>query len=127
MRHPAVYWISTVLICLALGAGGVMSLMGGPEVEQGTAHMGFPVWFSRFLGVAYLLAVAAILLTITPRFLREWAYGGIVITMCGAIAAHLGAGDAPAKTIPAAVIIVITLISRFSWAARDARLHAPKS
>ena len=89
--RTAGYWISTGIIALAFGSGGVAYLAGGEEQLRGMAELGYPAYFVTILGVWKVLGALAI---VTPRFprLREWAYAGIAFDLIGAAASHAAVG-----------------------------------
>lgn len=117
------YWVSTGLIALAMLAGGGMDLMAGPEVVEGLAHLGYPAYFARLLGVWKLLGGITILAPGLPR-LKEWAYAGIFIDLSAASVSHAASGDGFAKAV---IPLVLAGIMFASWALRPAsrKLLAP--
>jgi len=82
------YWISTGLISAFYLMSSSMYLTQNPELMQGFAAMGFPVFFVTMLGVAKLLGALALL---NPWFetLKEWAYAGFTFTLIGAVWVHV--------------------------------------
>jgi hypothetical protein len=117
------YWVTTALVALAMGSGGVMDLARGPEMVAGMAHLGYPTYFLLILGAWKLLAVPALLAPGLPR-LKEWAYAGITFDLTGAAASHAFAGDPAANVVTPLVILAVTAAS---WALRPAsrKLVAP--
>src|SRR5690349_7802259 len=92
------YWVATILIVLALLAGGVADLIHGPtllfagdSVVLVLARLGYPVYLLTILGVWKLLGAAALLVPRFPR-LKEWAYAGIFIELTGAAASVAARG-----------------------------------
>ncbi|HTV20564.1 MAG TPA: DoxX family protein, partial [Polyangiaceae bacterium] len=69
------YWLTTILICLALISGGIGELLKPPAAVQGMARLGYPAYVMTILGVWKLLGAFAILIPRFPR-LKEWAYAG---------------------------------------------------
>lgn len=113
--RAASYWISTGIIVLAFGAGGVAYLMGGEAQLRGMAELGYPAYFVTILGILKVLGALAIL---TPRFprLREWAYAGIAFDLIGAAASHAAVGH-PAMKVAAPLIVLA--IMAVSWRLAD--------
>ena len=113
-KKNLIYWISTGFLAFALVGGGVANVTRSPEMVQGMAHLGYPLYFMTILGSWKLLAAVAIL---APGFarLKEWAYAGIFFTFSGALFSHLGAGD-PLSSVGAPV--VLSIIAAVSWGLR---------
>lgn len=111
-----IYWISTVLISMAMLAGGIAYLFRIDEVLQGVAALGYPKYFVPMLGACKLFGGLVLLLPRLPR-LKEWAYAGIVINLAAAFVSHAALGDAVAKLIAPAVLLGIAGIS---WGTRPA-------
>lgn len=116
-----VYWITTVLVALAMGTGGVSELLRLPALVAGMSKLGYPVYVCTILGVWKVLGTIAILIPRTPR-LKEWAYAGIVFDLTGAAASHFFASDASTELVAP---IVLTLITFASWALRPASRYLP--
>lgn len=82
------YWISTGLVSAFYLMSSGMYLSKSPELMQGYAAMGFPVFFVTILGVAKLLGALA-LLNPWSQTLKEWAYAGFTFTLIGAVWVHV--------------------------------------
>jgi len=109
-----VYYATTALLCLMMGAGGVFDVMRPAEVMEGMTHLGFPAWFPVHLGVAKLLGVAAVVAPGLPR-LKEWAYAGFTINLLSASMAHLQTGDPMSNVITPLLGVALVF---GSWATR---------
>jgi uncharacterized membrane protein YphA (DoxX/SURF4 family) len=107
------YWITTVLLALLIGMSGFMDITHNPALAAGMHLLGYPDYVMTILGVAKLLAVAALLI---PGFrrIKEWAYAGIVFDLLGAIWSHNAVGD-HAGSINAAVILLLAIASYITW------------
>jgi uncharacterized membrane protein YphA (DoxX/SURF4 family) len=104
------YWITTGLVALAFGPGGVMDFMAGPEVAAIMSHLGYPLYMARILGVFKILGTVAVLAPGMAR-IKEWAYAGIAIDLIGAAASHWAVGDGPKDVLPPLVLLVVTAAS----------------
>jgi len=117
MTRRYAYWICTALLVLWLTPSGVLDLMRVPNVVQILHHLGYPTYLGPILGVAKLLAVAAILYPRT-RVLREWAYAGITIDLLGAFVSHAVVHDPiGVKIIP----LLVLALAAGSYLLRPAR------
>jgi hypothetical protein len=108
--RTASYWVSTGIIALAIGSGGVAYLAGGEEQLRGMAQLGYPAYFVTILGVWKVLGALAI---VTPRFprLREWAYAGIAFDLIGAAASHAAVGNPEMHVVAPLVVLAIMAVS----------------
>jgi hypothetical protein len=110
------YWITTSLIGLAFAFGGVMDVIGGKEMVEGMALLGYPAYFATILGVWKLLAAPAILVPGLPR-LKEWAYAGMFFDLTGAAASHAAVSDPVGKIVTPLVLAGLLIAS---WRLRPA-------
>lgn len=115
------YWVTTVLVGLALAPAGVNDLIAGPEMTAGIEGLGYPKHLLYLLGVAKLLAVITIFAPKFPR-LKEWAYAGIAVNMIGASYSHTMNGD-PIQNIVTPLMILA--IAMGSWYLRPADRKLP--
>lgn len=113
-KHTA-YWITTGILVFCM-TGGIFELVGAQATVEGIEKLGYPAYIIPWLGLAKILAIAAILWPGLPR-LKEWAYAGIFFNMMGALASHIGHGDGAWIMVVNVVIAAITLAS---WALRPA-------
>ncbi len=110
------YWVSTALVCAAMGGGGVMDLLAPPDLLEIMEGLGYPAYVLTILGFWKLGAVVTLLVPGLPR-LKEWAYAGIVFDLTGATWSHMAVGDATADVVTPLVILAITAVS---WRLRPA-------
>jgi uncharacterized membrane protein YphA (DoxX/SURF4 family) len=112
-----VYWITTILVALPIGSGGIAQVAQLKENVEGFTHvLGYPAYFVTVLGVWKVLGAIAILVPRCPR-LKEWAYAGIFFDLTGAAASWAavgGSGEAGHIIAP----LVIAGFTVASWALR---------
>jgi hypothetical protein len=108
------YWVTTGIVALLIGSGGIMQVMLRPDAVAGIMRLGYPVYFIVLLGVWKVLGALAILAPRLPR-LKEWAYAGIFFDLTGASVSHLASGSSAGNVIGPAVFAVVMLAS---WALR---------
>ncbi|WP_019620072.1 DoxX family protein [Amphritea japonica] len=106
-----VYHVSKSLLAFAFTSTGIANLAGLMEGDM--SRLGYQNYFSIIIGVAFIIAVICIYQT-KVKFLQEWAYGGIAITIVGAFASHFFLGDPLSKNIPALLLMIIFIISYYS-------------
>jgi uncharacterized membrane protein YphA (DoxX/SURF4 family) len=106
-----IYWISTALICLVMGAGGVMDAIANPEaVKMVHDQLGYPVYFVSFIGVAKILGTIAILVPGFPK-LKEWAYAGFTFDLIGATYSGMAIGAAVVQSLPMLAFFALLAVS----------------
>ena len=122
-RDKITYWIFTVLFILPLAGSGIGFLTLRPVAIEGMTHLGYPLYITRFLGLAKLLGVLAILVGTFPR-IKEWAYAGFVFNLLGAAYSHLFSGDGP-KALGPLAILSFTFISYCYWRKSNFSMRQP--
>lgn len=78
-----IYWVITGLFSAFMLFSAVPDIMIIPEAVKFMSHLGYPNYFTPFIGVAKLLGVIAILIPGYPR-IKEWAYAGLAFDLIGA-------------------------------------------
>jgi len=110
--NKIIYWIATVWLALGMAATGIGQLVNAPG--QGGADMiarlGYPAYILPILGVWKMLGVVAVLV---PKFplMKEWAYAGFFFIMTGAIFSHIAVGESVVETLPALLLLLLTVVS----------------
>ncbi len=113
------YWVVTGLLAVFIVLGAVLDVTHHPAALEGIQHLGYPVYFVRYIGVLKLLGVAVLLLPGWPR-LKEWAYAGLFFDTTGALYSAIANGDTPDTWVPAALGIALTLGSYYLHRRRTA-------
>jgi uncharacterized membrane protein YphA (DoxX/SURF4 family) len=106
-------WVLTLLPAALLVMSGTMKLMGGPELEKGMEHSGYPLAVAKPLGIVEIACAVIYLIPQTA------VLGAILLTgyMGGAIATHVRLEES---------FIMQTAIGLVVWLGiylRDARLR----
>ena len=117
------YWVFTIMILGIMGGGGVANLLhtgGSVEILQ---KLGYPTYFSSFLGVTKILGIMAILLPVPPT-LREWAYAGFTFDVCAAVFSLFSIGVPFIQlTIPILALIAVQGSSSVGVERRQYEIH----
>jgi uncharacterized membrane protein YphA (DoxX/SURF4 family) len=115
------YWTTTTILAVEALVGGVVGLTNGREmvvagapIDDVMAHLGYPVYFARILGVWEARAGIALLAPRLPR-VKEWAYAGIFFNMTGAAVSRAVRGDDVSHIAAPLVFAGLTVAS---WALR---------
>ena len=115
MGRKLTYWISTVIVALAL-LGSLSYLTGSEQVVSGFARSGYPQHLRIVLGFAKPAAAIVLLLPGLP-LLKEWAYAGTTFALVMAFIAAYAIGDAP--QVWAMPLVLLALLG-VSYATRPA-------
>jgi hypothetical protein len=77
------YWTFTVLFAALMLLSAIPDVINSPEAVAFMTMLGYPTYFTQFIGLAKVLGVIAILIPGYPR-VTEWAYAGLVFDLSGA-------------------------------------------
>jgi hypothetical protein len=88
------YWVFTILLVALMLFSALGSFMSSPESAAFAKQFAYPAYIFKFLAVAKILGVVAILVPGNPR-LKEWAYAGFTFDMLGAIYSFYANGTFP--------------------------------
>jgi hypothetical protein len=92
-RTNLLYWIITGLFAVMMTFSAVPDILMVPQaIAVVTDHLGYPLYFLPFLGVAKLLGAITLVVPRFPR-LKEWAYAGFFFDLLGAMYSHIAVGD----------------------------------
>lgn len=82
-KTKIIYWTSTILFALFMLFTAVPDILKVDDAVKFMTHLGYPLYFIPFIGVAKVLGSIAILI---PNFkkIKEWAYAGIFFDLIGA-------------------------------------------
>lgn len=84
-KTKTLYWIFTVLFSVSMLVTAIPNvLLNADTVKFMKDHLGYPNYFTVFIGVAKILGSVAILLP-KPSRLKEWAYAGLAFDLAGAM------------------------------------------
>ena len=93
-RRTRLYWIVTGVMAAFMLMASIPDILRIPEAADLFRHLGYPSYLLPFLGTAKTLGVIAILAP-RVRWLKEWAYAGLVFDLIGALYSHVAVGDPP--------------------------------
>jgi hypothetical protein len=108
------YWVFTILLVALMLFSAVGSFMNNPQSAEIAKHLGYTVSLFKFLAVAKILGIIAILVPGNPR-LKEWAYAGFTFDLIGATYSSLAAGDPVNAQIPVFVVLIFVFGSYITY------------
>jgi hypothetical protein len=121
-RRQVVYWVVSLPVLAETALGIQWDFARNPTVVDALATIGFPDYMADVLGVAKVLALAALLVPGFAR-LKEWAYAGLVFVYLGAAACHFSVDDEVGAVLTP---LVLGLVALASWALRPASRRDPR-
>ena len=78
------YWIFTIIFAIMMFGSAIPDVLSNEIAVKGMhIHLGYPLYFIPFIGVAKVLGVIAILIPGYPK-IKEWAYAGLFFDLIGA-------------------------------------------
>ena len=83
-KTNTIYWIITGLFAAFMLFSAIPDILILPDAVTFITHLGYPVYFVPFIGIAKLLGVIAIVIPGFPR-IKEWAYAGLAFDLIGAV------------------------------------------
>lgn len=87
-----IYWIATIISAgLMIFSAIPDALLTRDAITFMNGYLHFPDYFTRFLGIAKILGVIAILIPGYPK-IKEWAYAGLIFDLAGAIYSQIAVG-----------------------------------
>jgi len=115
-RLTILYWVFTIIFALLM----LFSAVGGLQPSAGAIKimhdgLGYPVYFIRFISIAKVLGVIAILL---PQFnrVKEWAYAGLFFDLAGALYSGIAtAGNFDPMILTMFIWIIPGILSYYYW------------
>jgi len=106
-----IYWISTGLLLALMLMSGVLSIINGPDSQKIMhGHLGYPNYFTVFLGVAKLLGIIALLVPGFPK-LKEWVYAGFTFDLLGAVYSFIAVKDPISAVAPFVIFFALLIVS----------------
>ncbi|HTE32006.1 MAG TPA: DoxX family protein [Chryseolinea sp.] len=114
------YYATTGLMSFAM-LFSAYAYLTKPEVRQGFQHLGFPDYFRVELGIAKF--IAAFLLWLPIRLLREASYVGLAISFVSAFIAHIASGDSISHIINPLLVLAILTVSYITYTKTSSNLE----
>lgn len=113
-KTKIIYWILTTLFLGLMLFSAIPDILCVPDAVTFMTHLGYPVYFIPFIGIAKLLGVVAILI---PGFARvkEWAYAGLLFDLIGACYSVIAVEGFSAGVLPMFIFIGIAFGSYFYY------------
>jgi len=112
------YWVTTILVALPIGSGGVGQIVQYLANPHGFVPvLRYPTYFFAILGFWKAAGAITILVPRFPR-LKEWAYAGIFFDLTGAAASCAWVGGYGAYGFHVIAPLLICVLAMASWALR---------
>lgn len=88
-KTKIIYWASTVLFVLFMALTAIPDVLVSEDAVKFMSHLGYPLYFVRFIGIAKILGAVAILIPGNYPRIKEWAYAGLFFDLIGATYSQL--------------------------------------
>ena len=82
-KTNTLYWIFTIPFAAMMLFSSYSDIVLSPDAIKFMSHLGYPNYFTQFIGIAKVLGVIGILIPGFPR-IKEWAYAGLAFDLIGA-------------------------------------------
>jgi uncharacterized membrane protein YphA (DoxX/SURF4 family) len=106
-----IYWVFTIIFAGFMLMSGITNMLRVPSaVDLITAHLGYPVYFIVFIGIAKTLGSIAILIPGFPK-IKEWAYAGLSFDLIAAAYSLAAVGDPFSKWCFMFLFFVLAAVS----------------
>jgi uncharacterized membrane protein YphA (DoxX/SURF4 family) len=106
-----IYWTATIICAALMLASSIPDVMNVPDAVKFMSQLGYPPYFTPFIGWLKILGITAILVPGFPR-LKEWAYAGLAFDLIGATYSQIAIGT-PASGWAMMSIFFIPLIASY--------------
>ena len=83
-NNNVLYWIVTGIFSAFMLSTSVPDILLIPDAIKFITHLGYPLYFVVFIGIAKTLGSIAILIPGFPR-IKEWAYAGLAFDLIAAV------------------------------------------
>ena len=108
-RRSIAFQVITVVIAIAYLITGLGNILPITHIAQDMAHLGYPAYFLKIIGVWKILAAIVIVVPNIPR-IKEWAYAGMIFDLTGAAFSRFAIGDPLAQIIiPLGIAALVTM------------------
>jgi uncharacterized membrane protein YphA (DoxX/SURF4 family) len=108
------YWVVTILFSLFMLFSSIPDIINSPDAVKFMTHLGYPNYFTPFIGIAKLLGIIAILIPGFPR-IKEWAYAGLFFDLVGATYSNLATDGFQPGMFVMVLPIAFLFISHYLW------------
>jgi hypothetical protein len=122
-RIYIVFRIATALFLLPQLWSAVQYFTEAPEMVATMIHLGYPIYFTKILGVAKVLGAVGLVQRRYPR-LTEWAFAGFTFELIGAIVSHLASGDPVVVALVPLAFLAVLIVAYAAWRVPRRRARA---
>lgn len=91
-RTKLLYWIVNVVFGVVMLGSAIPDIIETESVVKFMTILGYPTYFTPFIGAAKIIGVVAIFIPGYPR-MKEWAYAGLCFDLVGATYSLIAIGS----------------------------------
>ncbi|HEV9038606.1 MAG TPA: DoxX family protein [Puia sp.] len=116
-----IYWVLTIVFAGFMAFTAIPDALVVPDAAKFMTHLGYPNYFTHFIGIAKLLGAIAILI---PGFrtIKEWAYAGLFFDLIGAFYSNFMVDGANAPMVVTMVLLFAFGIGSYLY---NRKVYAP--
>jgi len=104
-----IFRVTTIVIAVAYLVTGLGNILPIAHIAHDMAHLGYPAYFLKIIGVWKILAAVVMVVPNIPR-IKEWAYAGMIFDLTGAAFSSFAIGDPLAQiVIPLGIAALVTV------------------
>jgi hypothetical protein len=118
-KTKVIYWIFTALFAAFMLLTAVPDVLMSDDAVKFMDHLGYPRYFTPFIGWAKILGAAAILVPGFPR-IKEWAYAGLFFDLIGATYSQIATDG---LMLPILFMLVPFILGAISYVYHHKRLR----
>lgn len=111
-RTKIIYWTCTILFAGFMLFSAIPDILVVDAAKEFLTHLGYPIYFIPFIGIAKALGCIAILIP-GLRLIKEWAYAGLFFDLIGAVYSNImvdGLQPGMAMMIPVFAIAITSYL-----------------
>ena len=112
-KTNVVYWVITALFAAFMAFTAIPDILMVADAVTFMNHLGYPGYFTPFIGVAKVAGSIAILIPGYPR-IKEWAYAGLVFDLIAAMFS-IASTTGLAASLPLILFIAFAYLSYFLY------------
>jgi hypothetical protein len=106
------YWIVTALFSAFMIFSSIGGITLQPEaVAMLHEHLGYPLYFIKWLSVFKIIGAIAILLPMVPARMKEWAYFGFFLDLVTGMYSFIAVGDPVSNWAPMTIFIAVFVVA----------------
>jgi len=118
------FWIVTILFAGFMLFVGYSEITLDPKGTEMMKQLGYPNYFTVFLGWTKILGAIALLVPVNVPRLKEWAYAGFFFDLVGAAYSQIAVGGLNPQVLFMVVVFIFLFLYYYLYHKRSSRILA---